>query len=234
MSRRPKPNGSQDNVSPDEHFRDQSEDENRKSEARSTAAHAAADVDRAKKAREDEAMAERAAALRKERAARDMFGDKPGDSYSHENFEIDEQPRANSFSSAEDLSDDDFNLSNEQADEGIDTAFNPADYIADYIPDTENEFLYEDENATSQDNKRPEDYDILSRNQRRRQQRSRSKKRCLERARLALQGDLVAAHTWKPRPVKSIVPMVGMRLSARWKNEQLIRAQTADLGCKRH
>lgn len=175
-------------------------------------------------------MAERAARLRKERAPRDLFGDEPGDSYSHENFETDEQPRANSFSSAEDLSDEDFNFSNEEADEGLDTAFNPADYIADYILDTENECLYEDDNDTSQDRKRPDDYDIPSKNQRRRQQKSQSKKRSLQHARLALQGDRVTALTWKPRPVKSIVPMVGMRLRARWKCEQLIRAQTADLG----
>ena len=131
VSRGPKPNDAEDNVSPDEHFRDQSEDENKKSEARSTAPHADADVDRSKQAREDETMAERAAGLRKERAARDLFGDEPGNSYSHENFEIDEQTRANSFSSAEDLRYDDLNLSNEEADEGLDIAFNPTDFIAD-------------------------------------------------------------------------------------------------------
>ena len=145
----------------------------------------------------------------------------PADSFSQHGGDI--------HSSTEDLSDDELNSPNGEAEEGFNTYFNPADYIADYI-DVDIENQDDDESATSQDNNHAEDYDTVSKNERRRQQKYQSKKRCLDRARVALQGDSVAARTWKLRPVKSILPVLGMRLSAHWKCEQLVRAQTADLG----
>ena len=53
--------------------------------------------------------------------------DGPDDTCSQQHFETDEQPKADSFSSAEDWSDEDLNYSRPDAE------FNSGDYIADYI-----------------------------------------------------------------------------------------------------
>ncbi|CAN8075948.1 unnamed protein product [Agarophyton chilense] len=68
---------------------------------------------------------------------------------------------------------------------------------------------------------------------RRAKQKRTSKKRTMQRAKLALKAEQLGAMKWRPRRCVEIVPEIGMALPFRWHYEQLIRAQTAYVGIQK-
>lgn len=65
---------------------------------------------------------------------------------------------------------------------------------------------------------------------RRKEQRRKSKKRTMDRAKAQLQAEYMGSVTWIPRRCIRLVPEVGIQLATRWKCEQFIRAYTAYVG----
>ena len=138
---------------------------------------------------------------------------------SEEEISMDDEPDSSRSSRTERNEDDDFDI---QAYVAVTLEYSDSDGAADVAAAEAGRVFPVDLSTLSEDEQK----------KRRAEQKRASKKRSQRKAKAEIEADRVAEMTWVPRRCVPYTPEVEIKLSGRWRCEQLIRAYTANLGAR--